>query len=512
MVFPAVPALRFLVLMVALVMVWASPQCQQLESHSLLQRRHEVLTKQELHVRHNDSNLNKALAVVYKLLPQHILRKHELRKWLAAALRAKPSQFKDLISDKASLDGKLFTSAIWNDLVYPKFFGQTASTAWDYHPKLIQKVNQTSNASLCTPTTWLQNRTILWSNLKGEVRPIDIERLGWHKPYAPAHTSYMPSFNVCTRPLAFLGAKSIMFFPGVDDGSEHDCDALQMLMEAVGQKANVPDAAKGVAVDVGASEGMCTLLLLSKGYTVYSYEPQPIFQAWRQMSVDANAGFVSRARLRGGLQGATTLDSELLDAADAPRRVHVLKLDADDAEASILHGGYKLLQSGRVEMVQLELWKSDYRGPCSEKECVVSTAKRKALLLARLESHGYQVYVLRAWGDRAHPQVFTDDGHKCNSLRKQIHQYKDFQEGGSLGSQYRYGDHKVQALGLLPISPVEELRHRKRSRSLKHKLLDCFCQFLAIHKSSPSLDRLHAGALRFLHEDHVTQRLHLHED
>merc|ERR1719265_2116089 len=125
-------------------------------------------------------------------------------------------------------------------------------------------------------------------------------------------------------------------------------------MDAVGQVANAPGAEKGVAVDVGASEGMCTLLLLSKGYTVYSYEPWALYQQWREMSVAANPGFAGRAVLRGGLQAtkSPSLDSELLHAESAPRKVHLLKIDADNVEASILYGGRHLLKSGRVELVQ----------------------------------------------------------------------------------------------------------------------------------------------------------------
>lgn len=310
-----------------------------------------------------------------------------------------------------------------------------------------------------------------------------------------------------------------MFFPGVDYGSEHDCDMMPMLMEAVGQKANAPDAAKGVAVDVGASEGMCTLLLLSKGYTVYSYEPAPLYQVWREMSVNANPGFGARARLRAGLQGGfdrgskLTLDSEFLEAADAPHRVHLLKIDVDDAEASVLHGGQKLLQSGRVDMVQIELWKDGAidngpvakSGPCRKDSCAVTNAKRKAFLLGLLENHGYQLYVLRAWGASAHPQVFFDQGHKCNDLRWRLNKYKDFQAGGPLGSQYQYGDHQLHALGLIPISPLAKHHHH----TAKIELLNCFSQFLAIRKSSPFLERLHARALNLIHEDNAIRRLHL---
>jgi hypothetical protein len=504
LLFRAVP-----VLVMAFVMVQASIQSQRLEYRSLLQTKRQVLTQTKRHVHHSKAHLKKVLATVTKMLPPHILRTGALKRKLASALTVEPSLFKEF--EERDLDEKPWTSAIWRDIVHPKFFAQAASTAWDYDPTL--KVSFTENVanstSLCSPPAWVRNRTILWIDVEEEVRPTDLERLGWHQPYASIRSSYVPSFNVCTRPLTFPGARSLMFFPGVDDGSEHDCDILPMLMEAVGQKANVPEAAKGVAVDVGASEGMCTLLLLSKGYTVYSYEPAPIYQAWRQMSVGANVGFVNRVMLRGGLGGETTLDSELLEAADAPSRVHLLKIDADDVEASILLGGRSLLQSGQVEMVQLELWKSDDSGPCSEKECVVSSANRKAGILARLASHGYHIYVLRAWGNSAHLQVFADEGHECYTLSKKMHQYKDFQEGGSLGSHYQYGDHKVQALGLIHISHLAEFPRHKSSKNLKRVLVDCFTQFLGIHKSSPSLERLHAGSLHFLHEDNAAERLHL---
>lgn len=495
----------------------------------MLQRSHKISTKPELSSPSNE-DLNMVLEAVHSMLPAHLLKKHAFKARLAAALRAEPALFANQEELEDIESGKLWSSSIWRDLVRPQFFGQEASTAWKYHPKL--EVNQTSNEHVCQPPVWLQNRTTLWLDVRDKLRPVDAERLGWTKPYPSIRATYTPSFNVCTRPVAFNGdsvikqAHTLMFFPGVDDGSEHDCDTLPMLMEAVGQKANVPDASKAVAVDVGASEGMCTLLLLSKGYTVYSYEPAPLFQVWRKMSVDANPGFASRVKLRAGLQGANdrgsklTLDSDLLEASDAPQRIHLLKIDVDDVEASILHGGRKLLQSGRVDMVQMELWKSDEQGasPCSEKNCVVSNAKRKAFILRLLQNHGYQLYVMRAWGDREHPQVFLDQGGYCDALREHVHRYKDGQAGGSLGSQYQYGDHKVQALGLIPISSVppmepHEVKRQNHTVQVREKdklaLINCYSQFLAVHSSSPFSKKLHAGAFHLLHEDLAIQRLHV---
>merc|ERR1711871_962228 len=137
--------------------------------------------------------------------------------------------------------------------------------------------------------------------------------LGWRSPFPAIVSAYSPSFNVCTPPITFSekvmprGQSSpLVFYPGVDFGSEHDCDILPILMRGLMKTGT------GVAVDVGASEGMCTLLLAASGHTVFSFEPEALFQEFRHMSVMANPGFSDRVHLKDGLdlETGTTLDSE----------------------------------------------------------------------------------------------------------------------------------------------------------------------------------------------------------
>merc|ERR1712232_848174 len=105
-------------------------------------------------------------------------------------------------------------------------------------------------------------------------------------PFRALVTAYKPSFLVCTPAVSFDSEalpesedfNPLIFFPGVDFGSEHDCDALPILMQSLlGSRT-------GLAVDVGASEGMCSLLLLAHGHRLISYDYDDFSREWQAMS------------------------------------------------------------------------------------------------------------------------------------------------------------------------------------------------------------------------------------
>lgn len=154
--------------------------------------------------------------------------------------------------------------------------------------------------------------------------------------------------------------------------------------------------------------------------------------------------------MRGGLghvvAESSTLDAEFMDAEDAPEIIDLLKVDVDEELNSVLEGATRLLQSGHVRALQLEL---DF-----------GTDAEKGKVLDELELMGMQVYALDAeWTDGVdYPINFLDDRwrsrNECLPLQRRIgRKGRRVFNGGLDGSNYEYGDGAIQALQAMRVRP-----------------------------------------------------------
>jgi FkbM family methyltransferase len=175
-------------------------------------------------------------------------------------------------------------------------------------------------------------------------------------------------------------------------------------------------------VDVGAHAGIYTLWALDLGASVVAIEPVPELVAQLQANLELNGCGAEVHQvaladqtgtmhlggpdlLRGHLivdegatgldestaQGATEVCVRTLDEVVGDRTVDGLKIDVEGAERLVLEGGRRLLEDGRVELIQLEWNRCSLELLSETREPVAALLRSNGYELCRPDANGLLV-------------------------------------------------------------------------------------------------------------------------
>lgn len=184
--------------------------------------------------------------------------------------------------------------------------------------------------------------------LYGDSLTDEIERRVFGEAFSPITVAYKEAFRLCA--IGIWDGKDqtsfiTNFLSAHNDGSEHDCDALPYLQELAVGKGNT-----GVAVDVGASDGVSAWLLLAHGHYVHLFEPSINRESRRIMSNIELNGWEAQVSLHGTVvvrPPGKRLDRNLAHEA----HIGVLKIDVDGNELTVIESAKGLLP--RTSIVQV---------------------------------------------------------------------------------------------------------------------------------------------------------------
>ena len=172
-------------------------------------------------------------------------------------------------------------------------------------------------------------------------------------PFAPMTVAYKEAFKLCMIGISMDNHVAFVtdHTSAHNDGSEHDCDALPYLQELAVGKNNT-----GVAVDVGASDGVSAWLLLAHGHFVHLFETGIVMGYGRLLAMTNIRlnGWESRVALHDTVQ--TQPASERLDSVlSNEEHIGVLKIDVDGKELLVIDAAQGILP--RTSIIQVNLTK-----------------------------------------------------------------------------------------------------------------------------------------------------------
>jgi len=188
--------------------------------------------------------------------------------------------------------------------------------------------------------------------------------------------------------------------------------------------ANAPAERTKLFVDIGANVGSCTLQMLARPdvSTVVAFEPNPDNLFYLTNSIRKNPGFSSKISLyplglsdstsmhrmyeQKGNFGNSVFDTPVTDTANdvddkvkvqvktrtlddiffaggSPPYIHLMKIDVQGFETKVLKGGMRLLKSGAIRAIKLEVAKKWLRSQKTSALEVFNTLSASGYALLR---------------------------------------------------------------------------------------------------------------------------------